>query len=194
MTSVLTGVSLSNMATGPWTDAENDVIVADHFAMLAADLAGDPYNKAEHNRRLQSQIGRGHGSIEYKHQNISAVLKGLGETWMPAYRPAFNFQMSLVDAVVRWLHRNPEFDTPMSAGKKSAASQETAELVIQPPPTPGNRPPPHELDQMLTVARKFDVAARAERNRSLGRAVRSAYSPMSARFSRVSAVPTWRST
>lgn len=46
-------------------------------------------------------IGRPRGSIEYKHQNISAVLKGLGEDWIPGYKPAFNFQASLVDAVVR---------------------------------------------------------------------------------------------
>jgi hypothetical protein len=28
------------MSNGPWTDAENDLIVADYFAMLAADFAG----------------------------------------------------------------------------------------------------------------------------------------------------------
>jgi hypothetical protein len=27
------------MSNGPWTDAENDLIVADYFAMLAADVA-----------------------------------------------------------------------------------------------------------------------------------------------------------
>ena len=63
------------MVAGSWTDAENDLIVADYFAMLKADLAGKPYIKAEHNQRLQSQIDRKRGSIEYKHQNISAVLQ-----------------------------------------------------------------------------------------------------------------------
>ena len=46
---------------------------------------------------------RSEGSVEFKHQNISAVLKGLGEDWIPGYKPAFNFQMTLVDAVARWL-------------------------------------------------------------------------------------------
>ncbi|MGE0421872.1 MAG: hypothetical protein AB7O88_06390 [Reyranellaceae bacterium] len=95
------------MATGPWTDQENDLIVADYFAMLADDVAGHPYNKAEHNRRLQARIDRPRTSIEYKHQNISAVLKGLGEDWLAGYKPAFNFQMSLLDAVARWLALNP---------------------------------------------------------------------------------------
>jgi len=71
------------MASGDWTDQQNDAIVADYFAMLADDEAGRLYSKAEHNRRLQEAIGRPRGSIEYKHQNISAVLKGLGEDWIP---------------------------------------------------------------------------------------------------------------
>ena len=32
MTAILTGVSLAHMANGPWTDTENDHIVADYFA------------------------------------------------------------------------------------------------------------------------------------------------------------------
>ncbi|MDX2209032.1 MAG: hypothetical protein SFV20_01590 [Sphingopyxis sp.] len=61
---------------GDWSDAQNDAIVADYFAMLADDIAGRPYSKAEHNRLLQAVIDRPRGAIEYKHQNISAVLRG----------------------------------------------------------------------------------------------------------------------
>ncbi|MBO6854830.1 MAG: hypothetical protein JJ872_13870, partial [Marivivens sp.] len=92
------------MSNGPWTDEENDLIVADYFAMLADDIAGHRYNKAEHRRALMPLLkDRSEGSVEFKHQNISAVLKGLGEDWIPGYKPAFNFQMTLVDAVARWL-------------------------------------------------------------------------------------------
>lgn len=52
---------------GNWTDEQNDAIVADYLAMLADDIAGRPYNKAEHNRKLQA---------------ISAVLEELGEAWI----------------------------------------------------------------------------------------------------------------
>lgn len=97
---------------GDWSDEQNDATVADYFAMLADDIAGRPYSKAKHNRLLQAVIDRPHGSIEYKHQNISAVLKGLGEDWIPGYKPAFNFQASLVDAVVRWLDRHPDWLVP----------------------------------------------------------------------------------
>lgn len=41
------------MATGDWQDSENDAIVADYFTMLAMELAGQSFNKAERNRALQ---------------------------------------------------------------------------------------------------------------------------------------------
>lgn len=156
-----------------WTDEQNDAIVADYFAMLAADIVGRAYSKAEHNRCLQAMIGRPRGSIEYKHQNISAVLKGLGEDWIPGYKPAFNFQASLVDAVVRWLQRHPDWLAPtarMAMGPSPSAFREEAMLWVGPPPTHSNAPPPDELEQMTAIARKYDVAERDARNRALGRA------------------------
>lgn len=163
------------MASGDWTDQQNDAIVADYFAMLADDEAGRLYSKAEHNRLLQEAIGRPRGSIEYKHQNISAVLKGLGEDWIPGYKPAFNFQGSLVDAVARWLAAHPAWlspDTRLSLADKAGLSrvQEAPTLWIGPPPTLSNSPPPHELEQMQHIARRFDVAERDARNCALGRA------------------------
>ena len=43
------------MSNGPWTDKENDLIVAGYFTMPADDLAGRPCNKAERNRNLQAR-------------------------------------------------------------------------------------------------------------------------------------------
>ena len=60
------------MATA-WTRDENEIIVADYFTMLEAELSGRPYSKAEHNRGIQRRIGRNKGSIEFKHQNTSVV-------------------------------------------------------------------------------------------------------------------------
>ena len=158
------------MADDPWTDAENDLIVADYFAMLAEDLAGRLYSKAGHNRTLRNRVGRGRGSIEYKHQNISAVLQWLGQPWIPGYKPALNFQGALIDAVVRWLDRRPDYLAPARVSSPATGLQAPAELFVGPPPTVSNQPPPKELDHMLAVARKFDAAGRDERNRALGRA------------------------
>lgn len=161
--------------SGDWSDAQNDAVVADYFAMLAKDEAGEPYNKAAHNRGLQALIDRSRTSIEYKHQNISAVLKGLGEDWIPGYKPAFNFQGALVDAVARWLARNPAWLSPETrkgsfAGHHQHAVREAPTLWIGPPPTMSNAPPPDELEQMQAIAWRFDVAERDTRNRALGRA------------------------
>ena len=159
------------MSDGPWTDTENDLIVADYFAMLADDIARRPYNKAEHRRALLPLLkNRSEGSVEYKHQNISAVLKGFGESWIPGYRPAFNFQMTLADAVARWLAQNPAWLSVLPDGSPTAGLPEAQQIWIGPPPTHSNQPPPEELEQMQHIARKFDVAGRDERNRALGRA------------------------
>jgi len=156
------------MASESWTDDENDLIVADYFGMLADDLAGRPYNKAEHNRRLQTRISRSRTSIEFKHQNVSAVLKAFGETWIPGYKPAFNFQGSLLDAVAKWLAQDPRRSGMVEQSLRQRALNERGQLWIGPPPTLSNQPPPEELDQILHIARKFDVAGRDERNHALG--------------------------
>ncbi|WP_211241969.1 DUF3883 domain-containing protein [Roseivivax halodurans] len=139
--------------------------------MLADDVSGRPYKKAEHRRALLPLLNdRSEGFVEFKHQNISAVLKGLGEDWIPGYKPAFNFQMTLVDAVARWLALNPAWLGRQSGLHPARGLREAAQIWIGPPPTLSNQPPPQELDQMLHIARKFDVAGRDERNRALGRA------------------------
>ncbi len=158
-----------------WTDEQNDAIVADYFAMLADDVAGRPYNKADHNRRLQALLGRPRSSIEFKHRNISAVLQGMGEAWILGYKPAFNYQATLEHAVLRWLERHPGWLAPAAQAKassisKAPSSARNAILPILPPPTHSNAPPPKELDRIGAVARKYDVAGRDARNRSLGRA------------------------
>jgi hypothetical protein len=159
------------MSIEAWTDEENDLIVADYFAMLVNDVSGVPYTKADHRRRLVPRLrNRSEGSVEFKHQNISAVLKGLGEDWIMGYKPAFNFQLSLVDAVVRWLDLHPIWRPVALSPNLSSGLYEAPPLWIGPPPTHSNGPAPQELEQMLHIARKFDVAGRDEKNRALGRA------------------------
>lgn len=159
-------------SAGPWSDAENDAIVADYFAMLADDLAGRPYSKAEHNRTLQALIGRNRGSVEFKHQNISAVLMGIGEVWLTGYLPRVNFQQSLEDAVRRWLDDHPTWAmrSPGLPASGISAVSEDPMLWIGPPPTRSNAPPPVELDRLNGVAARFDAAGRDARNQALGKA------------------------
>ena len=76
--------------------------------MLGADLGRQPYSKSKHNASVEARIGRSHGSIEFKHQNISAVLEKLGMPWIPGYKPRRNYQGALLDAIDRHLSNNPQ--------------------------------------------------------------------------------------
>ena len=66
-----------------WQDDELDASVADDFAMLAEDLSGWPCVKSRHSAALTAQIGCTHRSVEFIHQNISAVMDELGIPWIP---------------------------------------------------------------------------------------------------------------
>lgn len=94
-----------------WSNIEVELIVADYFNMLSAELSGVPYSKAEHRRALMPLLNnRTYGSIEFKHQNISAVLANLGQPYISGYLPRFNYQHSLEDKVIDYLIENPNLE------------------------------------------------------------------------------------
>jgi hypothetical protein len=83
-----------------WSREEVEAAVADYFDMLAKEIRGEPFNKAQHNRNLRKLLSnRSHGSVERKHQNISAVLIGLGFPYVSGYKPLANAQ-KLLRAIV----------------------------------------------------------------------------------------------
>jgi len=53
---------------------------------------------------------------------------------------------------------------------QEAVLRDPSTLFVGPPPTLANRPPPRDLEKMIRVAQKFDVAGRDARNRALSRA------------------------
>ncbi|MXW52463.1 MAG: DUF3883 domain-containing protein [Gammaproteobacteria bacterium] len=158
------------MVRKPWTSYENHAVVADYFTMLAADLAGQQYNKAQHNRELQLRIGRSKGAIEYKHQNISAVLVGLGETWLSGYKPVSNFQASLEQVVVNHLDRNEAYIEAKNSIYRVSDSISTSRLLVEKAPSLRDSVDPDPFIQSSAVAHKFDVAGRDACNRHLGKA------------------------
>ena len=159
------------MAEGAWSDAENSTIVSDYFAMLRMEIADEKYSKAEHNRRLQLKLpARNRGAIEYKHQNISAVMLGLGQPWITGYKPASQFQLSLIDAVLNQLAREADWLAAGILEKEGPAKfvRDPASLWIGAAPTFSNEPPPIDLESAAVISRRYNVAARDEANRKLG--------------------------
>ncbi|MCB9277386.1 MAG: DUF3883 domain-containing protein [Lewinellaceae bacterium] len=87
-----------------WSDIEVELIVAEYFSMLSKELSGQNYKKSEHRKKLLPLLNnRSEGSIEFKHQNISAVLINLGQPYIKGYLPRFNYQSILDDKVIDYL-------------------------------------------------------------------------------------------
>jgi hypothetical protein len=76
-----------------WQDEELDAIVADYFAMLESDLAGQPYVKSRHSAALMDQIGRTHRSVEFKHQNSRPYWMNWACPGFPATSPSGTIRM-----------------------------------------------------------------------------------------------------
>ena len=150
----------------PWQDDELDAIIADYFVMLNADLAGLQYVKSRHSAALMAKIGRSHRSVEFKHQNISAVLDELGLPWIQGYKPKSNYQNSIFDAVDRYLtHHQAIFELAPESPTPSPAPSTV--FVAPPSPTDVDQQIPPGLQRLV---RKFDPVERDHRNRSLGKA------------------------
>lgn len=75
----------------PWTDKELELAILSYFVMLEYEKNKTLYVKAEMNRKLQEKLpGRERGSIEYRWQNISAVLYEKKLDFIAGYKPAGN--------------------------------------------------------------------------------------------------------
>jgi Domain of unknown function (DUF3883) len=149
-----------------WQDDELDLIVADYFAMLAADLSGQAYVKSRHSAALMAKVGRSHRSVEFKHQNISAVLDELGMPWIPGYKPKLNYQNAIFDAIDRYLTKHTSVLEPASI-PQSAPPLPVDVFVAPPVLRPTSERIPKRLRQLIA---KFDPVERDYLNRSLGKA------------------------
>jgi len=149
-----------------WRDDELDAIIKVYFAMLAHELSEEPYVKARYSADLMARTGRSHRSVEFKNQNISAVLAELGLPWIPGYKPKANYQNSIFDAIDRHLTSHPQLLASVPRHQSLPTPLSTV-FVDPPPPAPDDRARPERLERLV---RKFDPVERDERNRSLGRA------------------------
>jgi hypothetical protein len=145
--------------------------------MLVEEIAGRPFNKADHNRRLQRLLdGRTAGAIEFKHANISAILIELGYPYIDGYKPRGNYQELLRDVVVGRLGLDHALNAMAAAAV--AAPEATRPLVIDParvfvaaPRRDPERSLTYERAPHVTLPRPdIDYLEREARNASLGAA------------------------
>ncbi|MBN7813082.1 DUF3883 domain-containing protein [Algoriphagus sp. H41] len=87
-----------------WSEQEVELAIADYFQMLKNELHGRPYNKSAHRKELIRLLkNRSEGSIEFKHQNISAVLAKFGIPFIKGYKPRWNYQQVLEDKAASYI-------------------------------------------------------------------------------------------
>jgi hypothetical protein len=142
-----------------WSEREVALVVADYFDMLRKELFGQPFNKTEHRRALQPQLaGRSKGSIEFKHENISAVLVKRGLPYINGYKPRGHLQALLAEAVDAFLDQNPDYLQRLA--DSPGANPDKAPLVRIVLPEPGK-------PWLSLKGRQIDFAARDAANRKL---------------------------
>src|SRR5262245_50151990 len=94
--------------------------------MLEAQLRETKYSKTEHRRALSKLLNnRTDGSIERKHQNISAILIELGFPYVDGYKPLKNYQQLLYDAVASRVEKSPLFVQAIAADVAKPAAMPT---------------------------------------------------------------------
>ena len=131
---------------GDWTEAENRAIVDDYLAMLAQESAGQPYSKKDHRIALIQSMGatRSPGSVERKHQNVSAVMLQLGLPYIKGYKPLPNIQQALLTEVRRRLEADPVWFADLQPQQESPAEARFGAVlrrvaVPEMPPEPRGR-------------------------------------------------------
>ncbi|WP_280566795.1 DUF3883 domain-containing protein [Chromohalobacter sp. 296-RDG] len=154
-----------------WSVDEIEAIVDTYHRMLIAELGHQRYNKAALNRQLVEQLPkRSRASIEFKHCNISAVLRDADCPYVTGYKPRSNYQTILAESVERRLLQSAIFDhAARSAAERPAIEtfpEKFGDVLDTPPST--TLPQVQETPGRYVVKR--DYLAREARNRALGHA------------------------
>ncbi len=159
-----------------WSHEEVEAAVSDYFDMLAMELRVQPFNKAEHNRNLQKILNnRPKGSIERKHQNISAVLIELGYPYIDGYKPLGNYQHLLRDVIEERLNGTTSLDQAAAIAVEEPAENppqisDLLSILVDPPKREEDKLRLHDIPRPKPLLRRKNYLEAESRNRSLGRA------------------------
>ncbi len=128
------------MVARDWSKHEVGLLVADYFNMLSSELRGEEYSKTAHRRTLGALLDqRTDGSIERKHQNVSAVLIELGHPFIDGYKPLVNYQALLFDSVAEHLVANNSLQAVIQQAVEAASDTPAVDNLLtrwEAPPEP----------------------------------------------------------
>jgi Domain of unknown function (DUF3883) len=152
-----------------WSVEEVELCVSNYFKHLELELIGRTFNKAQLYRNLAQKTGRTPSSIEFKFQNISAVLDAMSREWMKGLAPLANYQELLADKVGQHIESLDSVPLLNSAPLNNTGLAEAAAFYFEPPPELRRR---ERLlpDFIERLVKKFDPVARDLKNRAVGEA------------------------
>lgn len=157
-----------------WSREEVEATVSDYFDMLAKELRGEPFNKAEHNRNLQRLLAnRTKAAVELKHQNISAVLIELGYPYVDGYKPRRNYQgllysiieERLIDAVGLHQAATVAVEQPID---RSPVVNDVLAILVNAPRREADKPKLYDRDPQLRTPVRKNYLEIESRNQTLG--------------------------
>lgn len=161
------GFDVEGMERRPndWTREECEIAVDAYFDCLAKKMAGRPFNRAQTCRTVAERIGRTSGSIDFKFQNIDAVLYENGlPRMMDGIAP--NVQQLLRFVVLDPLAKhNSVFETVPEHGSPITNADS---IFVESPKASRSNEDDEEVKSTSTLARKIDFAKRDANNRHLG--------------------------
>ena len=157
--------------TDSWSKIEVALIVTDYFDMLIKELNRIPYKKADHRRQILPLLNnRSEGSIEFKHQNISAILINLGRPYITGYLPRYNYQNLLEEEVIDYLIHHSEIESDFQQFvEKDLIKPQTRldfEKIIVTPPEIVTVTEPKPLYQHKTI--KINYLEKEQSNKAIG--------------------------
>lgn len=158
-----------------WSRREVELLVADYLQMLAMELSGQSFNKAQRRRALLPLLDqRSESSIEFKRRNVSAVMGRLGYPYVRGYLPAENAESDiLLDVIASQIDTMPLLESAAAAFVELPAVENSQVDYARSRTTPPVRR--SRVQEPLPAFRartpvKRDYLEREARNRSLGAA------------------------
>ncbi|WP_439483038.1 DUF3883 domain-containing protein [Cyclobacterium plantarum] len=140
--------------------------------MLKKELSGQEYKKSEHRKKLLPLLSsRSEGSIEFKHQNISAVLINLGQPYLKGYLPRYNYQRILEEIVLGYLkgHQSIEEQFKHFAEKEinqTSTKKDFKNLIVEAPSGITKLEEPSSAYTRNPI--KINYLEKEQKNRNLG--------------------------
>lgn len=162
--------TVRSISGSDWTDSEIEVAVETYFDMLHMQLDGQEFVKrAVETAALRLLPGRTRGSLEFKLENISAVLDALELSWLGGFVPARNYQRRLEDAVLDFLAADETLVEQLRQADEAVPPTPTVPALedpLVPPPTSASRH--RNDDHRAGIVRGGWAGGHDEANKRLG--------------------------